>query len=90
MAGKAEQKLNDLDPDQPDADNTEQEAPLEIADGLTSPARRLQSYLENTWDERASEEFIEDRWSTRRMIAFVFISCALFWALVLYIGQAIF
>ncbi len=88
----ANPKHEELEQELP-VDETLKEEDLEslaINSGLNSPARRLQSYLENQWDERAAEEFVEDRWSIRRMILFVFAICSLFWAGVLYLGQAIF
>ncbi len=65
-------------------------APLEIKDGLSSPARQLQSYLENHWDDREAAGYEDDRWSIRRMVAIVFLTCTAFWAGVILLGQALF
>ena len=64
--------------------------PLNIEGGLASPARQLQSYLENSWDEREEIGYEDDRWSIRRMMLFVFVVCTAFWASVIFIGSAIF
>ena len=64
--------------------------PLNIEGGLSSPARKLQSYLENHWDERVDEGYEDDRWSIRKMMFFVFCACSAFWAGIIYLGTALF
>ena len=64
--------------------------PLNIEGGLSSPARKLQSYLENHWDDREECAYEDDRWSIRSMMLFVFAVCTAFWAGIIYLGTALF
>lgn len=52
-------------------------AGLSIEGGLHSPARRLQSFLDDEF--HGESEAVAGRWSTRRTIVFVVLFCGLFW-----------
>lgn len=55
-----------------------------------SPARALQTRLQEAYEGEAhfgyapvevdEDSDVTDRWSTRRMLMFLFVSCGLFWA----------
>ncbi len=73
-----------------EAEETQSASPLEplkIIGGLNSPARRLQSTLEQQWDAPVEDEA---KWPVGRTVAFVFVTCSLFWGGIFYFGQAIF
>ena len=55
---------------------------IAVSEGLASPARRLQHYLDSELGSKFAEEVIEGKWSARRTFAFVMIVCGLFWAVV--------
>ena len=61
---------------------------LEVADGLGSPARKLQSYLQGEWADGVVEE--EAKWSPRQSAAFVIVTCGLAWAGLWFFVQSIF
>ena len=86
----AKEAFNELEFQEHVATPSADTAPLEVKDGLSSPARRLQAYLENHWDDREAAGYQDDRWSIRRMIGFVFLTCTAFWAAVIFLGQALF
>ncbi len=57
---------------------------LDAKDGLASPARRLQHYLDTELGSQFGEDFIEGKWSVRRSFAFVAVTCTLFWVIVFF------
>ena len=83
MAGKTQRK--DVLPEK--ADNASEEASLtqeraEFDKGLESPARRLQHYLDHELGAKFGEDVMTGRWSMRRTIGFIFVTCSLFWLIV--------
>lgn len=69
--------------DQDDA-GTDRSAPLNIRDGLDSPARRLQNYLGDEF--HADSEVSASRWSPRATVLFVAATCGGFWLAVWWIA----
>ena len=92
MAGKtglkpSEEPENRLekDPSLPEAHD-----PFDLTAGLESPARRLQHYLGNELGSKFGEDVLSGRWSARRSIAFVFVTCSLFWLIMWLAIRALF
>ena len=59
-------------------------APLNVRDGLDSPARRLQNYLGDEF--HADSEISASRWSPRSTVLFVAATCGGFWLAVWWIA----
>ncbi len=77
------QKEPAIDPQIAGSDAMQQET-LNAKDGLASPARRLQHYLDTELGSQFGEDFIEGKWSVRRSFAFVAVTCTLFWVIVFF------
>ncbi|MGV6800870.1 MAG: hypothetical protein ACWA5L_02990 [bacterium] len=64
----------------PSADDLSVEAePLDVSEGLESPARRLQHMLGAELNDQFGEDVISGKWSVRRSVAFIAVTSCLFW-----------
>lgn len=52
---------------------------LNVDTGLESPARRLQHLLNAELHGQFGENVLTGKWSIRRSITFIVITCSLFW-----------
>lgn len=62
----------------------------DLAAGLESPARQLQHYLGSELGQQFGEDVLTGRWSVRRTVGFVVLTCSLFWVIVWLALRAIF
>jgi hypothetical protein len=61
---------------------------LDVGGGLDSPARQLQSYLQDQWHEEYLEQ--TTKWSARKSFLFVLVTCGIMWAGIWSFAQAVF
>ncbi|GGD12960.1 hypothetical protein [Aquisalinus flavus] len=83
MPKRAIETEHEID-DDPENAGTAGSMPLNVRDGLDSPARRLQNYLGDEFHH--DSEVSASRWSPRSTVLFVAATCGGFWLAVWWIA----